>query len=57
MASNSRPVGSKPNLGPIGNRGFGSGKSLIHRLAALLILIIKLLYNKFNYPIFSLMQF
>ena len=46
MASNSRPVGSKPNLGPIGNRGFGSGKSLIHRLAALLILIIKLKFIK-----------
>ena len=44
MASNSRPVGSKPNLGPIGNRGFGSGNSHIHRLAALHILIIKLSY-------------
>ena len=68
MASNSRPVGSKPNLGPIGNRGFGSGNSLINRLAALLILIIKLSYkSSLNFcsislffclfSIFSLLQF
>lgn len=30
MASNSRPVGSKPNLGPIGNRGFSSGSPIEH---------------------------
>jgi len=30
MASNSRPVGSKPNLGPIGNRGFSSASPVEH---------------------------